>query len=339
MKALAALLITLFAVSALAQDKPFVVGEIEFFGYSHLDLDRIKAALPLHEGDVMAIQDLPTTKEKISQSVKREIGRDATDIKFVCCDDHGSWMIFVGLPGESSRRFQHNPSPKGSARLPRSILDLYDRVMDLLSEAVQKQPGEDRSKGYGLSAYAPLRETQFAIRQFAIHNDLLIQRVLRSSAEPKERRAAAYALGYTRQSKAQISALVRASRDVDDTVRNDAVRALGVLASSSERISSWITAENFARMLNSDVWEDRNKAGLLLDVLSRRRDPRLLSVLRSQALESLVEMARWRNPGHAWNARVILGRIAGIEEARLQQLAASGKAEEIINAVKTRNDQ
>lgn len=339
MKALAAVFITLFVASALAQDKPFVVGEIEFFGYSHLDLNRIKAALPLHEGDVIAIQDFPATKEKIGQSVKGEIGRDATDVKFVCCDDCGNLMVFVGLPGESSLRFQYNPSPKGSARFPRSILDLYDRAMDLNAEAVQKQPGEDRSKGYGLSAYAPLRETQLAIRQFARHNDLLIRRVLRSSVEPKERRAAAYALGYARQSEAQISALVRASRDADGTVRNDAVRALGVLASSSERVSAWIPAEDFARMLNSRVWEDRNKAGLLLDVLSRRRDPRLLRVLRSQALESLVEMARWRNPGHAWDARVILGRIAGIEEERLQQLAASGKVEEIINAVKTKSDQ
>jgi hypothetical protein len=336
MKALAALFITLFVASVLAQEKPFVVGEIEFFGYSRLDPDRIKAALPLHEGDAIAIPDFPAAKEKIWQSVKREIGRDATDITFVCCDDHGSLMIFVGLPGESTRTFQYNPSPRGSARLPESILELYDRAEDLNLEAVQKQPGEDRSKGYGLSAYAPLRETQLAIRQFAIHNEVLIRRVLRNSAEPKERRAAAYALGYARQSKGQISALVRAGRDADGTVRNDAVRALGVLASSSQRVSAWIPAEGFARMLNSGVWEDRNKAGLLLDVLSQRRDPRLLRVLRSQALESLVEMARWRDPGHARNARVILGRIAGIEERRLQELAASDDVSEIIKAVKNR---
>ncbi len=339
MKAFAALFITVFVASALAQDKPFAIGEIEFFGYSHLDLDRIKAALPLHEGAVIAIQDFPATKEKIGQSVKREVGRDATDVSFVCCDDHGSLMIFVGLPGESTRRFQYNPSPTGSARLPRSILDLYNRAMDLTLEAVRKQSEEDRSKGYGLSAHAPLRETQLAIRQFAIHNDLLIRRVLRSSAEPNQRRAAAYALGYARQSKAQVSALVQASHDTDDTVRNDAVRALGVLASSSERVSAWIPAEDFARMLNSGVWEDRNKAGFLLGVLSRRRDTQLLRVLRSQALESLVEMARWRDTGHAKDARVILGRIAGIEERRLQELAASGNVDEIINAVRTKNDQ
>lgn len=260
MKALAALFIPLFLASALAQDKPFTIGEIEFFGYSHLNLDRIKTALPLHEGDVLAIQDFPATKEKLEQSVKREVGRDATDVTFTCCDNRTNLIIYVGLPGDSSRKFPYNPSPRGSARLPQHILDLYDRAMDLTLEAVQKQPAEDRSKGYGLSAYAPLRETQLAIRQFAMHNDLLIQRVLRSSAEPKERRVAAFGLGYARQSKAQISALVRASRDADDTVRNNAVRALGVLASSSERVSDWIPAEDFARMLNSGVWADRNKA-------------------------------------------------------------------------------
>ena len=339
MKVLAALFIPLFVASALAQDNRFAIGEIEFFGYSHLNLDRIKAALPLHEGDVIAIQDFPTTKEKIAQSLRREIGRDATDVNFMCCDDQGKLMIFVGLPGKSSCSFQYNPKPKGSARLPRSILELYDQAQDLNLEAVQKQPGEDRSKGYGLSAYVPLRETQIAIRQLAIHNDLLIRRVLRSSAEPNQRRAAAYALGYARQSRAQTSALVQASRDADDTVRNNSMRALGVLASSSEKVSAWIPAEDLARMLNSDVWTDRNKAGLLLDVLSRRRDPTLLRVLRSQALESLVEMARWRDPGHASYARMILGRIAGIEEVRLQELAASGNVDEIISAVRIKSDQ
>jgi len=72
MKALAAFLIILFMGSALAQEKPLIVGAIEFFGYSHLDLDRIKAALPLQEGDALAIQDFPATREKINKSVKSE---------------------------------------------------------------------------------------------------------------------------------------------------------------------------------------------------------------------------------------------------------------------------
>jgi len=336
MKTVAALALMLFVAPALAQDKSFVVGEIEFYGYSNLHLDRIKAALPLNEGDVIAIRDFPATKEKIMQSVKREVDREATDVSFTCCDHRTNLMIYIGLPGDSSRTFPYNPSPKGSARLPQPILDLYDRAMELTMEAVQKQPDEDRSKGYGLSAYRPLRETELAIREFAIHNELLIRRVLRSSAEPKERQVAAHALGYARQSRGQISALVRASRDEDNTVRNNAVRALGVLALSSEKLAAWIPAETFVRMLNSGVWEDRNKAGGLLAVLSRGRDPRLLRLLRSEALDSLIEMARWRDPNHASDARMILGRIAGIEEGRLQELVASGSVDEIINVVRTR---
>jgi hypothetical protein len=334
MRTLAALSLTLFITSALAQDKSFVVGEIEFYGYSRLQLDRIKAALPLHEGDVIAIQDFPATKEKIKQSVRHEVGRETTDIAFTCCDNRTNLMIYIGLPGDSNRSFPYNPSPRGSARLPRRILDLYDRAMDLTMEVVQKQPAEDTSRGYGLAAYPPLRETQLAMREFAIRNNFLIVRVLKSSAEPKERQAAAFALEYARQSRAQISALVHASRDADDGVRNNAVRALGILALSSENVSAWIPAENFVRMLNSGIWVDRNKSGGLLAVLSRGRDPRLLRLLRSEALDSLMEMARWRDPSHASDAQLILGRIAGIEERRLGQMVVSGHVDEIINAVR-----
>jgi hypothetical protein len=90
-------------------------------------------------------------------------------------------------------------------------------------------------------------------------------------------------------------------------------------------------------MLNSGTWTDRNKGAMLLEILSVRRDARLLGQLRRQALPSLIEMARWRNPGHAGNPRMILGRVAGIEENRLAQLVAKGNVEEIIREVnKTR---
>jgi hypothetical protein len=47
-------------------------------------------------------------------------------------------------------------------------------------------------------------------------------------------------------------------------------------------------------------------------------------------------MARWRDPNHATDAQMILGRIAGIEEGRLAEMVASGHVDEIINAVNTR---
>jgi hypothetical protein len=334
MRVLVALFFILFIGSALAQEKSLIVGEIEFFGYAGLNLARIKAALPLREGDALAIQDFPATKEKINQSVKYETDHDTTNIAFTCCDNHGNLMIFVGLPGALTQPAEYNTAPKGSARLPRGIVKLYERAMDLNAEAAQKQPGEDRSKGYGLSAYVPMREVQLSLRRWALRNAPLIRQVLRSAADPGERQAAAYALGYAQQSRTQTGALVKASHDVDDTVRNNAVRALVVLSFSSERASAWIPIRDFARMLNSGVWSDRNKAGGLLNNLSRHRSPELLRMLRSEALESLLEMARWRNRSHASDAMMILGRIAGIEEGRLEQLAAAGDIDTIIKELK-----
>ena len=74
------------------------------------------------------------------------------------------------------------------------------------------------------------------------------------------------------------------------------------------------------RMLNSGTWSDRNKSAALLEVLSKSRQPELMAKLRADALDSLIEMAKWNNPGHAYFSRAILGRIAGIEEVRLKTI-------------------
>ncbi|MDQ3802577.1 MAG: hypothetical protein M3416_01810 [Acidobacteriota bacterium] len=179
---------------------------------------------------------------------------------------------------------------------------LYAETMDALSAAVRKGAAEDDSRGYALSAEPTLRAKQLATREYAIRHERSMLRVLGVSRDAGQRAVAAHFLGYARQSDAQIAAPVRASRDADETVRNNAVRAL-----------------------------DRNKAGFLLDTLSRGRDRKVLGQLRSQAPEALVEMARWRSSGHAYSARLLLGRIAGIEETRLRRLVDAGRVDAIIN--------
>ena len=54
----------------------------------------------------------------------------------------------------------------------------------------------------------------------------------------KDRRVASDAMGYARQSREQIVAVVRAARDLDDEVRNNATRALGVLVRSNPALAS-----------------------------------------------------------------------------------------------------
>ncbi len=47
----------------------------------------------------------------------------------------------------------------------------------------------------------------------------------------------------------------------------------------------------------------------------------------TSALDPLREMAQWKDSGHAQTSLVILGRVAGIDEKRLEQLDASVVAE------------
>lgn len=51
-------------------------------------------------------------------------------------------------------------------------------------------------------------------------------------------------------------------------------------------------------------------------VLTALRDPQLLARLRSEALDPLVEIARW-DADHAVVARMILGRVAGVSDVDL----------------------
>ena len=190
---------------------------------------------------------------------------------------------------------------------------------------------ENDSEGYTLTNEPRARSAQLAIREYALRNETLILEVLASSSDAAHRSIAAQMLGYGRQSDAQVDALVRASLDPDDGVRNDAVRALEVLAGAKPDAVERIPPEPFVRLLRSGAWSDHNKASLLLLALTKGRDPAVLTLLRTDALDSLIEMARWRSVGHAEAACVILGRIAGLSEDALEKLIEAGQVETIIN--------
>jgi hypothetical protein len=207
------------------------------------------------------------------------------------------------------------------------MLDLYAQTMDLtLKRCKNNRVKTDRRNSFPLMLHYARRDVD---QEFAVRNEVLIRRVLRSSARRDDRRAAAYALGYAPQSKAQVLALVHASRDPDDGVRNNAVRALGVLATSSKTLAAWIPAGQIVSMLNSGLWADRNKAAFLMNILTASRDPRLLRALRSQALPLPGGNGPLKDRGHAWDARMILGRRD--RETGLGKLATDNVA--IIRAV------
>lgn len=320
--------------SAFAQPEPTQVGVIDFFGYKGIDLARVRAALPLREGD--RITDWPGSDEAkaaIRAAVRKAIGRDSTDESFVCCED-GKWLVYIGLPGASSTPVAYNPTPRGDARFSPDVVKLHEAMGDALMAAVKAGDArEDRSQGFALSENQAFRATQMAVREHALENEAEIFRILESSADAEQRAMAANSLGYARASSRQVAGLARASLDADDNVRNNAVRALGVLLQARPEFARDVPAASFLPLLASPVWSDHNKGVMLVEALTKNRDPELLRQLRASALDNLLEMAHWRSAGHAASARMLLGRIAGIEEGRLLKLVASGDVEAIVMAL------
>jgi hypothetical protein len=314
----------------LAQEPKILIGEIEFFGTNGFDLKAIRAGLPVAEDEKVSPADMPGKKIAIAEAIKRSTGRDPSDVVILCCNDRGAAIIYIGLPQTEPRAFRYKPAPQGTAQLMNDGVQIYEDVMKLTSEAVRTQAGEDHARGYALSLYPPLRARQLASREYALKHEELLHRVVLRSADAKQRAIAAHLLGYGRQSKRQIATLVSASRDPSDEVRNNAVRALGVLAKSNPVLARSIPADTFIGMLNSGTWTDRNKGSFVLAMLSANREPGLLGRLRRQALPALIEMARWRSHSHADYPRTILGRVGGIEEDELLKLVVENKTEEIV---------
>jgi hypothetical protein len=313
-------LLVLIPVVTQAQQQQIRVGYIEYFGTKGIAVETVKKTLPFHEGDEVSFDKLPDLILKAKEVVKQSIGETATDVAPICCDDHDRWMVYVGLPGRNLEVIHYDLPPKGAIHFPAEVLTLYRQTIDLVFESVHAKAIEDRSQGYALSAYPPLRAKQLAMREYATRNVALIRRVLNEAADSYQRAVAAELLGYAIHNKAQIRGLVKASRDADEGVRNNAVRALGVLAESRASIAKQIPAAGFIGLLNSGTWTDRNKGGFLIETLTRAREAKLLRSVGRRASDSLLEMARWQEANHAKTARLILGRIAGIEENRLQKL-------------------
>lgn len=300
------------------------MGDIEFFGYQGFDVAKIRAALTVREGGEYARE---TTERLVREAVAAAIGQRPTDVSAICCDDNGNRLLFIGLPGSNFKSFAYHPEPGGRDRLPRATMKLYsklDRAIELAVRRGGNAAEEDDSNGYALIKDPRARTLQMAVRQWAMKHEPELLRALEFSANAAHRRVAAESLGYARQSRAQILALVRAARDPDEAVRNNATRALSVLVRSDAELGRDIQPDTFIEMLNSGSWTDRNKAASLLEQLTASRDAGLLGRIRAVALASLIEMATWRRPGHAYTARMVLGRIRGLPEGRLRDLAGNG---------------
>ncbi len=312
-----------------------IVGSIDFFGTTGMDVAAIEKALPVHIGDAMTAK----TRDQIRTAVQKSIGQAPTAVNFVCCDEQHHQQIYIGLPGNNFHALAYNPAPTGTDRLAPAIIRLDRNVDRALETAVRKggdAASEDDSQGFAIFNDPAAKEAVMAVRNWALDREPEIVKVLESSSDAEQRRVAATALGYVRQSPSQVVALVRAARDPDNEVRNNATRAIGVLLRSNLVAPGGFPPDTFLAMLNSGSWEDRNKSASAMVGLTAGSDPGLLGKLRAECLDSIVEMARWHNIGHAYFARMILARMAGVPDSDLLPSLENPPTDAVIAAVKSR---
>ena len=312
----------------------FQIGVINYFGYGGIDLAPVRAQLPLHSGD--NVTPATFSRDPVEAVISRLIGHRPTDIAFVCCDEAKHVNVYIGLGGSSSRPLPIGVPPNGPDRLDATAARLYGMEMTALANAVRTgDAGEDDSKGYMLSKDPAFRQINLSMLAYAATREPELIRVLRNASDARQRQVAAALLGYVPRSTLQVKALADAVNDPDDEVRNNAVRALGVLSAARNAAPLALNPQPFVGLLFSGKWTDRNKGSLLLMRLTEGRDPALLAALRHQAIEPLIEGASWSgDPGHSSAFLVILSRSLGIPDVPLKQLLDSHNTAAIVDAAR-----
>jgi hypothetical protein len=318
------LLASLAGAPLRAQQPP--IGIIDLYGLVRTRPEAVRGALGIQVGD-----SVPGSFDTTIRNLEALPGVASASLNPVCCEA-GKTILYVGIVETGSPSITWNPAPSGATRLPDTVRALGRAFEEALWEALRQGDGtEDRSAGHALMHFPQARRIQEQFPAIAASNLDLLRTVLHTSAEAEDRALAAQIIAYTRDKQAVVPDLVTASRDPSESVRNNAVRALVVMA-SAESVTVKVPPGPLVALLQSPVWTDRNKSSLALMELTASRDPELLAALRP-ARTALVEMARWKSLGHAGAALTILGRMAGLTEQEIGTVWNGGDREKIIRAM------
>src|SRR6185503_6105609 len=219
-------------------------------------------------------------------------------------------------------------------RLPGDIVEAYRQFLTAVEAAARNgNASEDLRSGHSLMADPAARLLQQRFAVIAEQQLPVLRNVLRNSSDQEHRAMAAYIIGYAPKKRLVVDDLQQAVQDPDDAVRHNALRALnaiGILAAQDAELEIQISPTSFVEMLNSIVWQDRNKAVTALLNLTESRPERILGLIRARAMPSLAAMARWKSLSHAIGPYMLLGRAAGLTEQQIQDTWTNGQREATI---------
>jgi hypothetical protein len=321
------------AADAIAQLPP--IGSIDFYGARKTTPAQMREALGVSVGDTVAALTLFAVSARLADLP----GVVSAAVDPVCCEG-GKTMLYVGIIEEDAPAFTPRVPPGGASLLGADILRVGQAFDAAHQRAIMRGiMSEDISEGHSVASDSTVRMIQRRFVAIAASNLDSLRTVLRTSANPDHRALAAQIMGYAANKQSVVDDLVYAMRDPASEVRNNATRALALIAGLAQRraeLGIRVPFEPFIDLLNSLAWTDRNKASLALMQLTESRDPAMLAALKARAFDSIVDIAQWTNPGHAVPGVFMLARIAGISDADAFAMYERGEKEKIIEAARKR---
>jgi hypothetical protein len=250
----------------------------------------------------------------------------------VCCEG-GNLTLFVGVEEKGATHFDLREPPDGDTTLPEDVVKVYKNLLAATAKSARYTTAEDLTQGHALSADRDTREVQEQFLPVAKQYLNEIRHVLHDSADDEQRAIAAYAIGYAPIKADVLDDLQYALKDSESSVRSNATRGLKALAvyvrlhpGANWRVEpTW-----FIEMLNSLSIGDRTQALDVLQILTDKRDPSGMDYMRTRALPSLIEMARWKSLSRALPAFVLVGRLTDLTDQQIQDAWARGDREAVI---------
>lgn len=305
------------------------IGAIEYYGVHKLATQRIAKPLGLQPGDA-----LPPSKADIEERLEKIPGVVQARLEAVCCQPDGNAILFVGIEEKSAPHFAFRSPPAGDAVLPADIIESYAKLMSAIDAAGRRgSTAEDLTQGHPLMADADSRELQLGLVTWAGEHLDLLRSVLRNSRMDDQRAIAATIIGYAPDKTKVVGDLEYAMQDPDESVRGNAMRALGaiaVLATREPEREIRISTTWFVEMMNSIVLSDRVKAASALVNLTEKDAKTTLDQIRERALGSVLEMAQWKNLRYALPSFILLGRMAGLSEDAIQTSWTRGERSAVV---------
>ena len=307
------------------------VGLIEIYGARKVSPEKIRQALDAKPGD-----PLPS-RLGAEERIDKVSGVVVSRVEAACCEGR-NMVLYVGIEEKDSPHMAYHAPATGDATLPASLMSAYHDFLDQVAGSIRgKNADEDLTQGYSLMQDPECRRLQQSFIPAVATDFANLDRVIRESADPEQRAAAAYLMQYgprgPHTTQTLVNALQYALQDDDEAVRENAARALKAVAVGAKlhpdqeiRLQpTW-----FIEMMNSVVWSDRRDASHALVNLTDTHDPETLALLRERALPSVLEMARWHDLQQALPAFILAGRIAGMKDAAIDDAWVNGQRDAVL---------